>query len=186
MKIVFFGDSYTQGTPYPTDFKDIWPNILARHYEAEADNQYVAGGSNHAIMRNICRFFKNHNCDLAIVMWSHWSRNEVHVKEQVYQIQPSSNSFPKDFVDDYYSNRNLDSDWEDFADKIWLCDKISPKILQGCCFETENKINVPTNWFPLNMHELALKKTPCGHPHITEHKNIARAFIEHIDRNNLI
>ena len=108
------------------------------------------------------------------------------VKEQVYQMQPSSNSFPKDFVDDYYKNRNLDSDWEDFVDKIWLCDKISPKILQGCCFETQDKINVPTNWFPLNMHELALKKTPCGHPHITEHKKIARAFIEHIDRNNLI
>jgi len=36
MKIVFFGDSYTQGTPYPTDYKNIWPNIVAKHFGADA------------------------------------------------------------------------------------------------------------------------------------------------------
>jgi len=36
------------------------------------------------------------------------------------------------------------------------------------------------------MHELALKKTPCGHPHISEHKNIAKTFIKHIERHDLL
>jgi hypothetical protein len=189
MKIVFFGDSYTQGTPYPTDSKNIWPNIVAEHFDADVENKYVAGGSNHAIMRNICRYFQQSSCDVAIVMWSDWSRTEVHVNEQVYQLQPNGNSFDEKFINDYYKNRNLDIDWEDFLDKIWLCDKLNNnriRIVQGCCFELANDFEKPANWFPYNMHELALKKTPCGHPHISQHKDIARAMIQHIEGCNIL
>ena len=187
MKIVFFGDSYTQGTPYPTDYKDIWPNIVAKHFGADAVNKYVAGGSNHAIMRKYIEFFRQDSCDLAIIMWSHWNRNEVHVNEKVYQMQPASKSFPTDYTNEYYKNRNLQVDWEDFLDKIWLCGKIGVgNLLQGCCFEIDKTFDKPKHWFPHNMHGMALKKTVCGHPHISEHKNIARAFIKHIEDCELL
>jgi len=187
MKIAFFGDSYTQGTPYPTDYEKIWPNIIANHYGAEADNQYVAGGSNQAILRNFCRYFQTQTCDLAIIMWSHWSRNEIHIDEKVIQIQPASQSFKLGFVENYYKNRNEDVDWLDFLDKIWICENICPtKIIQGCCFALEKDFQKPNSWFDNNMHDLAMKKTPCGHPHLSEHKSIARKFINHIDKNNLL
>ena len=82
MTIAFFGDSFTEGTPFRTDDPDIWPNLVAKHFYMKADNQFVPGGSNHAILRNLVHYMRNNaDVEAIIVTWSHWNRSEVHQGE---------------------------------------------------------------------------------------------------------
>lgn len=187
MKIVFFGDSYTEGTPFPTKDPYIWPNLLGRKFRAKVDNQYHPGGSNHAILRKFCRYFQNNTADVAIIMWSHWLRNEIQMGEKVYQIQPSNDSFPADFTRKFYGNRNEQLDWEDFLDKIWIVDKICPiPHIQGCCFPLYKDFDKPKNWFPYSMFDMALNMTPCGHPQKNGHKNIYELMARHLQKNKIV
>ena len=187
MKIVVFGDSYTEGAPFPIHDPKIWPNLLGKKYNAEVDNQHVKGGSNHAILRNFCRYFQNNTADFAIIMWSHWMRNEIMMDEKIYQIQPATTSFPANFVKKYYANRSEQIDWQDFLDKIWIVDKICPvPHFQGCCFPLYQDFGKPKNWFPFTMWELSLQMTPCGHPQKIGHKNIYEHMVKHLQRCNFM
>ena len=187
MRIAFFGDSYTEGTPFQTTDPEIWPNLIGKHLNAEVDNQYASGGSNRAIFRNICRYFQNNTCDLAIVMWSHYMRNEIHVNEEVYQIQPNSTSFPDKFVKKYYRDQNENAHWHDFIDHIWAVEKIiTVPHFQGCCFPLEKPLDKPKNWFTLSMWEMMGPSTPCGHPEKFGHKNIYEYMVKHLQRCNLM
>ena len=187
MKIVFFGDSYTEGMPFPTNDPKIWPNLLGKKCDAEVINRHVKGGSNQAILREFCRYFQNNTADLAIIMWSHWLRNEVMMNEKRFQIQPATTNFPKDFVEEFYGHINENLEWEDFLDKVWMVDKIcTVPHFQGCCFPLYKDFDKPINWFPFNMWELSLKMTPCNHPEKIGHANIYEHMYKHLQICNLI
>jgi hypothetical protein len=195
MTIAFFGDSFTQGTPFRTDDPDIWPNLVAKHFYMKADNQFVAGGSNHAILRNLVHYMrKNADVDAIIVTWSHWNRSEVHHGEIVYQMQPNGNSFPGKFINQWYKDMNTDVQFQDWVDKTWIVDKLLKNKIphfQWCAFPDERKRTRnydPENWLPTSILDVVdgVGNTPCGHPTKEGHKIIAECVIEHLQKKQIL
>ena len=189
-KIVLFGCSSVDGTPYGSEHPNIWPNTLAQELNMEMDNCFVGSGSNAAIFRKFCDYFRNKTADMCIVFWSFYMRSEVHMDEKVYQITPGTKSFPGKYVQKFYANQNTDTYIMDLQNKIWCVDEICNNnripVMQGSAFDINFALQKSKHWFPKSLHSLIRNTTDCGHAQIQDHPYIKDQIKNFIIDSNLI
>ena len=190
MKLVLFGCSSVDGTPYGYDHPDIWPNKLAKDLGMQLNNCFVGSGSNAAIFRKFCEYFQNDTADLCIMFWSFYARSEVHMDETVYQITPGTTSFPGKYVDKFYANQNMDLYKQELQNKIWsveqICQNNKIPIMQGTAFDIDFPIKYPNVWYPHSLHSLIQNHTHCGHADIGDHVLIKDKLLNFIIDRKLI